>query len=87
MRTLPKCLTLDSRPEFLDRSSETQYKCFLGDPFEKVGGAGTVGVGGAGFRRGYPANYYAHSKPHRQDAVGLTDQTELVFFSVQFLSN
>ncbi len=45
MRTLPKCLTLDRIPQFLNRLSETQYKCSQGDPFEKMGGGGTVGVG------------------------------------------
>jgi hypothetical protein len=49
MRTPPKCLTLDRHPEFLNHLSETQYRCSLGDPFEKVGGGGTVGVGGAGY--------------------------------------
>ncbi len=28
---------------FLNRLSETQYKCSQGDPFEKVGGAGHGG--------------------------------------------
>ena len=46
----------------VDRLSETQYKSPQGDPFEKVRGGGTVGV-------------------------GLTDTGELVFCSVQFLSN
>ncbi len=29
---------------FLNRLNETQYKCSQGDPFEKVGGGGKVGV-------------------------------------------
>jgi hypothetical protein len=32
-----------------NRLSETQYKCSQGDPFENVGGGGTVGIGCAGF--------------------------------------
>ena len=36
-------------PKFLNRLSETQYKCSQGDPFENLLGSGTVGVGCAGF--------------------------------------
>ncbi len=36
-------------PEFLNRLSETQCRCSLGDPFENCLGGGTVGVGCAGF--------------------------------------
>ena len=43
------CPPFDRNPRFLNRLSETQYKCSHGDPFEKVGGGGTVGVGCAGY--------------------------------------
>ena len=37
-RTLPPCQTLDSHPEFLNRLSETQYKCSQG------GGGGRAAI-------------------------------------------
>jgi len=51
-RTLLQCQTLDRYPKFSNRSSETQYKCSQGDPFEKVWGGGYGGVGCAEFQGG-----------------------------------
>jgi hypothetical protein len=42
--SLVSCFSLDKDFRFPIRLSETQYKCSQGDPFEKVGGGGTVGV-------------------------------------------
>ena len=44
---------------FLNRLSETQYKCSQGDPFENAGGGGTVGVGCRAYLTGAPYTHCA----------------------------
>jgi hypothetical protein len=49
MRTLPTCLTFDRDSPVFRSFEQNSVQVVWGDPFQKVGGGGTVGVGSAGF--------------------------------------
>ena len=57
MRTLTSRVKPQTEiPEFLNRLSETQYKCSQGDPFENVGVGVRWGSAALDFEGGTPAS-------------------------------